>query len=107
MLGGRIAESLVFKTISTGASDDLERVTKLAYDEVTRLGMSKSIGNPILCSFLMAVMMTVVGNLSFKPPQSDFPQERIYSQKLSKEIDDEVKRIVEEVYKHPIVVSCV
>jgi len=64
MLGGRISEEQCFGSISTGAKDDLERVTTLAYEIVTRLGMNDKIGH-----------------LSFKPPKSEFPEERIYSQK--------------------------
>eukprot|EP01124_Arcella_intermedia_P026475 TRINITY_DN4984_c0_g1_i1.p1 TRINITY_DN4984_c0_g1~~TRINITY_DN4984_c0_g1_i1.p1 ORF type:complete len:693 (-),score=165.46 TRINITY_DN4984_c0_g1_i1:65-2089(-) len=77
MLGGRISEELSFGSISTGASDDLERVTKLAYQMVTQLGMNKKIGH-----------------LSFKAPNTEMMEERAYSQKTSTIIDEEVRALV-------------
>eukprot|EP01123_Difflugia_compressa_P006961 TRINITY_DN19396_c0_g1_i1.p1 TRINITY_DN19396_c0_g1~~TRINITY_DN19396_c0_g1_i1.p1 ORF type:complete len:347 (-),score=67.52 TRINITY_DN19396_c0_g1_i1:125-1135(-) len=77
MLGGRLSEELCFGSISTGASDDLEKVTSLAYEIVTRLGMNDRIGH-----------------VSYKPPNSDYPEEPLYSQKTSKLIDDEVRHLV-------------
>lgn len=44
MLGGRAAESLIFGKITTGAQDDLQKVTKLAYSQVSRYGMGESVG---------------------------------------------------------------
>lgn len=64
MLGGRIAESLVFNTISTGAQDDLERATKLAYDEVTHLGMSKSIGKSSLLDIAQVIFAQLASRKS-------------------------------------------
>ena len=43
-LGGRIAESIIFNEISTGAQDDLEKVTKLAYQQITVYGFSEKVG---------------------------------------------------------------
>lgn len=80
MLGGRVAESIIFDTVSTGARDDLERVTKLAYDEVARLGFNERLGN-----------------LSFKPSQGDFPSERPYSQKTAQLIDEEARKLIAHV----------
>src|SRR5947209_5293869 len=44
-LGGRAAEEIVFNSMTTGAQDDLERVTKIAYDQVSIYGMSDKVGN--------------------------------------------------------------
>src|SRR5688572_4932900 len=80
MLGGRVAEEIIFDSTSTGARDDLERVTSLAYDQVARLGFN-----------------TTIGNMSFKPPRGEFPEERVYSQKTAQVIDDEVRQLVKMV----------
>jgi len=77
MLGGRVSEFLTFNKISTGASDDLEKVTKLAYDQISRFGFSDKIKN-----------------VSFKPPNEYNFQERIYSQKTQTIIDEEVRELV-------------
>jgi len=86
MLGGRLAEEMCFGSISTGARDDLEKVTNIAYQQVTRLGMSNTIGH-----------------VSYKPPDGEYPEERIYSQKTSQLIDEEVRALVkkaEDVTRH-------
>jgi len=80
MLGGRISEEINFGSISTGATNDLEKVTEVAYELVTSLGMSD-----------------VVGQLSFKPPRSSYGlEDRPYSQATSEKIDLEVRRIIRE-----------
>lgn len=83
LLGGRLAEELAFGSISTGASDDLKKVTNLAYQEVVRLGFNEQIGL-----------------LSFKPPESDYPQERLYSQTTQRLIDEEVRKLVTQAQEH-------
>ena len=45
LFGGRVAEQIIFGKISTGASDDLQKITQLAYSQIVRFGMSPEIGN--------------------------------------------------------------
>jgi cell division protease FtsH len=71
-LGGRVAEELVFKVITTGASDDLDRVTKIAYSQVALYGMNEK-----------------VGRLSFKQDEQSFTKP--YSEATAQLIDDEVR----------------
>lgn len=82
-LGGRIAEEITFGKISTGALNDLERVTRQAYAMVTYFGMSDK-----------------VGNISFydSSGQSDFSFHKPYSEETSRLIDNEAKRIIDEAY---------
>jgi len=82
-LGGRAAEQLMFDKISTGALNDLEKVTKQAYAMVAYFGMSDKLGN-----------------LSFydSTGQSDFTFTKPYSEKTAELIDKEVKEIVEQAY---------
>lgn len=86
-LGGRAAEELVFGEVSTGALNDLERVTKQAIAMVSFFGMSDEIGN-----------------LSYydSSGQSDFGFTKPYSEKTSELIDAEVKAVVEEQYQRAI-----
>ena len=86
LLGGRVAEELCLKDISTGASNDLERATKIAHDMVSKYGMSKAIG-PINYSDSDEVFLG-----------RDFTSKQNYSEELASKIDAEVKRIVEEAY---------
>ncbi|MCK4854137.1 MAG: ATP-dependent zinc metalloprotease FtsH [Bacteroidales bacterium] len=83
-LGGRASEELNFNKISTGALNDLERVTKQAYAMVSYFGMSDKIGN-----------------LSFydSTGQSEFVFNKPYSEKTAEVIDEEVNRIIEEQYE--------
>lgn len=81
-LGGRAAEELVFKKISTGALNDLDRVTKLAYNIVSMYGMNHRIGN---ISF-------------YDPNQPDYPFTKPYSESTAQIIDEEVKKIVAQAY---------
>lgn len=82
-LGGRAAEELVFRKISTGALNDLERVTKMAYSIVNVYGMNDKIGN-----------------VSFhNPGQPDYNFTKPYSEHTAQTIDEEVRRIVGEAYK--------
>ncbi len=81
-LGGRVAESLIFDRITTGAQNDLERITKMAYAMVTDYGMSDRIGN---LSF----------NLSGR--EDDAPMfDKPYSDATAEAIDQEVKQIIDE-----------
>jgi cell division protease FtsH len=83
-LGGRASEELNFNKISTGALNDLERVTKQAYAMVSYFGMSDKIGN-----------------LSFydSTGQSEFVFNKPYSEKTAEVIDEEVNRIISEQYE--------
>lgn len=78
-LGGRVAEDLIFGRISTGAQNDLERVTKMAYDMVGVYGMNEKLGN---VSF-------VDRGESFQKP---------YSEKTAELIDNEVRALIEKAY---------
>ncbi len=80
-MGGRVAEDLIFNKISTGAQNDLERITKLAYAMVTVYGMNKTIGN-----------------VSFHDPQNEYNFNKPYSEKTSEMIDHEVRTLITEVY---------
>jgi cell division protease FtsH len=81
-LGGRVAEQLVFDRVTTGAQNDLERITKMAYAMVTDYGMSDRIGN-------------VSFNLSDR--DEDAPMfEKPYSDATARAIDEEVKKIIEK-----------
>jgi len=80
-LGGRAAEDIFFGKISTGAQNDLERITKMAYSMVTVYGMSDK-----------------VGNLSFYDPQGEYGYQKPYSEKTSELIDEEVRNIIADVY---------
>ncbi len=82
-LGGRAAEDIVFHKISSGALNDLERVTKSAYSMVSYLGMSPKVGN-------LSFYDSMGGEYSFTKP---------YSEKTAELIDSEVKAIVEEQYE--------
>lgn len=81
-LGGRAAEEIVFGKISTGAQNDLERITKLAYAMVTMYGMNKN-----------------VGNVSFNDPQGEFGYGKPYSDKTAEMIDIEVRTLINTVYE--------
>jgi cell division protease FtsH len=88
LLGGRTAEKLMLDDISTGASNDLERVSEIARRMITRYGMSDRLG-PI--TFGSAHDEVFLGR--------DFTSTRTYSETIATAIDDEVKRIVDEAYR--------
>ncbi len=87
LLGGRIAEDLVLGDISTGASNDLERATKIARDMVTTYGMSDKLG-PL--TYGDGNGEVFVGK--------DIGKSRNYSEEVAFEIDKEVRRIIDEAY---------
>ena len=88
LLGGRVAESLVLDDISTGASNDLERATKLAKSMVTRYGFSEKLG-PV-----------VYGQDDGEPFLGrDFNHIRDYSENVAAEIDNEVREIIDTGYE--------
>jgi cell division protease FtsH len=82
-LGGRAAEEIVFGKITTGAQNDLERITKLAYSMVTIYGMNDKLGN---ISY-------------FDSKGSEYQFNKPYSEQTSREIDEEVRKIIAEAYK--------
>ena len=86
LLGGRVAEALTLDDISTGASNDIMRATEIARDMVTKYGFSDRIGT-VNYSNSEEVFL---GN--------DFTTHKNYSDQVAREIDEEVKRIIEEAY---------
>lgn len=87
LLGGRMAEKLVLHDISTGAQNDLQRVTSIARGMVTKYGMSEKIGS-----------------MSFSQEEEvfigrDYHSTRNYSEAVAAEIDTEIRRIVDEAYE--------
>ena len=81
-LGGRVAEDIVFGNISTGAQNDLERITKLSYAMVTIYGMNAR-----------------VGNVSFNDTQGEYQFNKPYSEKTSEIIDIEVREQIDRAYQ--------
>ena len=87
-LGGRAAEEIVFDEITTGASNDLEKVTETAKQMVMRFGMSERLGP------------RVFGHDRGQPFLGrEFSAEPDYSDEVAREIDDEIRRIVEEAHQ--------
>lgn len=87
LLGGRVAEQLILGDISTGASNDLDRVTSIARSMVKRYGFSEKLGAVVYGS---DEHETFLGR--------DFNQNRDYSETVASEIDEEIRRIVDEAY---------
>jgi len=87
MLGGRVAEELIFNEITTGAQNDLERVTEAAHKMVCEYGMSEKLG-PI--TFRKKEELIFLGR--------DITKEKEYSEEVAFTIDQEVRRIIEECY---------
>ncbi len=88
LLGGRVAEELFLKDVSTGASNDIDRASKLARDMVGRYGMSKSLGT---------VSYTGGEELFIG---RDFERTKSYSEKVAGTMDDEVKALIDRAYAH-------
>ncbi len=84
-LGGRAAEEIVFGKISTGAQNDLQRITQLAYAMVTVYGMNEK-----------------VGNVSFYDPQQDTTFTKPYSDDTAKVIDEEVRKLIDTAYQRTL-----
>jgi cell division protease FtsH len=89
LLGGRVAEEVFFKDVSSGAQNDLFKATDIARAMVKEYGMSARMG---LTSYERP-------HNPFLKGDSYFPAEKEYSEKVAAEIDDEVKRILEEAYQ--------
>ncbi|MBA2395062.1 MAG: ATP-dependent zinc metalloprotease FtsH [Ktedonobacteraceae bacterium] len=86
-LGGHVAELLTFGDVTTGASNDIERVTKIARSMVTEYGMSARIG-PLALGHKEELVF--LGR--------DFGEQRNYSEQTAREIDEEVRRIIQEAF---------
>ena len=87
LLGGRASEELILDDISTGASNDIERATKIANSMVTKYGMSQRVGTITLGSDQNEVFLG-----------RDFAQEKTYSEETAVIIDEEMKRILDTCY---------
>jgi cell division protease FtsH len=90
LLGGRAAEELVFGHLSTGAADDLAKVTDIARDMIMRFGMDKTLG-PV--SYESPRSPFLAG-----PPQAGEWSERRYSEETAHLIDEAVRRVVEQTF---------
>ena len=88
MLGGRAAEELVFSDITSGASNDLERVTKVARSMVTRLGMSDELGPMV---YGQKDELIFLGR--------EISEQRDYSESVAERIDAEVRTLVHQAYE--------
>jgi cell division protease FtsH len=80
-LGGRASEDIFFHKISTGAQNDLQQITRIAYSMVTIYGMNEK-----------------VGNVSFYDPAQENSFTKPYSEETSKLIDEEVRKLIDEAY---------
>ncbi|MDY2777236.1 MAG: ATP-dependent zinc metalloprotease FtsH [Collinsella sp.] len=87
-LAGRVAEEVMCDDITSGASNDLERATKMARDMVTRLGMSESLGTQV---FGEAQHQVFLGR--------DYADHQDYSEETARRIDEEVARIMREAHE--------
>jgi cell division protease FtsH len=87
-LGGRAAEELVFHEVTTGAANDLEKVTSIAKQMIMRFGMSEKLGPRVLGrNHDMPFLGREMGN------------EPDYSEEIAREIDDEIRRVIEEAHE--------
>jgi cell division protease FtsH len=84
-LGGRAAEEIVFHEVTTGAANDLEKVTQTAKQMIMRFGMSEKLGPRVL-------------GRNYDQPflGRDYGAEADYSEEIAREIDDEIRRVIEE-----------
>jgi cell division protease FtsH len=87
-LGGRAAEEIVFHEVTTGAANDLEKITSMAKQMIMRFGMSEKLG------------LRVLGR-NFDQPflGRDYGAEADYSEEIAREIDDEIRRVTEEAHE--------
>ena len=88
LLGGRVAEKIIFNDISTGASNDIQRASQIARDMITKYGMSEKLGPIAFGSDNDEVFLG-----------KNYNHTRNYSENVAAAIDDEVERIINEAYK--------
>jgi len=88
LLGGRVAEALFLNDISTGASNDIDRASKLARDMVARYGMCEELGT---VSYLGGGEVFI---------GRDYQTTKSYSEKVAGTIDDQVKILIDRAYQH-------
>ena len=88
LLGGRVAEEIVFDDITSGASSDIERVTQMARTMVTRLGMSNEMG---LMTYGQKEELIFLGR--------EISEQRDYSEAVAERIDTEVRKLIDDAYK--------
>ena len=86
-LGGHVAELIIFGEVTTGASNDIERVTKIARSMVTEYGMSSRIGPMALGHKEELVFLG-----------RDFGEQRNYSEQTAREIDEEIRRFIQDAF---------
>jgi cell division protease FtsH len=91
LLGGRVAEGLILGDVSTGASNDIERATKIAREMVTKYGMSEKLGTITFGSGSEEVFLG-----------RDLAQQRDFSEETAALIDQEVKAIIDEAYNKTV-----
>ncbi len=87
LLGGRVAEDIVFRDVSTGASNDIDRASDLARDMVARYGMSRQLGT---ISYRSDDEVFIGGS---------YGKTKSYSEKVAGQIDDEVKAVIDAAYE--------
>jgi cell division protease FtsH len=87
ILGGRAAEELVFNEVTTGAANDLEKVTHTAKQMIMRYGMSEKLGPRVLGR-----------NQDMPFLGREMASEPDYSEEMAREIDDEIRRVIEEAH---------
>jgi cell division protease FtsH len=87
LLGGRVAEAIFLGDISVGASNDIDRATKLAKDMVARYGMCEKLGT---VSYLGGDELFI---------GRDYQSTKSYSEKVAGTIDDEVKALIDQAYR--------
>ncbi len=90
LLAGTVAEEIVFKDVSTGAQNDLERATEIARRMVMEFGMSR-LGR--------VAYRETPGNI-FLGGGAEIPRDRYYSERTAREIDEEIRRIIDECLEH-------
>jgi len=90
-LGGRAAEELVFNEVTTGAANDLEKVTQTSKHMIMRYGMSEKLGPRVLGR-----------NHDMPFLGRDMGAEPDYSEEIAREIDDEIRRVIEEAHERAL-----
>jgi cell division protease FtsH len=84
-LGGRAAEDIIFDNVSTGAQNDLDRITKIAYAMVANYGMDDQLGN-----------------VSYNEQSEEYSFKKPYSEETAKLIDQEVKQLIDDAYERTV-----